>query len=123
MTKHQEAFDALKEALSAAPVLGYPDFFREFILETGASLNGLGAILSQQGKDGKIHVIAYASCCLHPSKGSMHNYSSAQLELLALKWAIMEKFWDYLLGSQFPNYMDINPLTYVQESKLGASQT
>ena len=50
--KHQEAFDALKEALSTAPVLGYPDFSREFILEIDASLNGLGVILSQQGKDG-----------------------------------------------------------------------
>ena len=61
MIKHQEAFDALKEALSTAPVPGYPNFIREFILETDASLNGLGAILSQQYKDGNICVIAYAS--------------------------------------------------------------
>ena len=52
----------------------------------------------------------------------MHNYSSAKLELLVLKWAVTEKFHDYLLGSWFQVYMDNNLLTYVQESKLGASQ-
>ena len=51
----------------------------------------------------------------------MHNYSSAKLELLALKWAVTEKFRDYLLGSRFQVYMDNNPLAYVQESKLGVS--
>ena len=39
-----------------------------------------------------------------------------------LKWAVTEKFRDYLLGLQFQVYMDNNLLTYVQESKLGASQ-
>ena len=52
----------------------------------------------------------------------MHNYSSAKLELLALKWAVTEKFQDYLLGLRFQVYTDNNLLTYVQESKLGASQ-
>ena len=70
-TKHQDAFDALKEALSTAPVLGYPDFSREFILEIDASLKGLGTVLSQQGKDGQIRVIAYASRSLRPSERSM----------------------------------------------------
>ena len=121
-TKHQEAFDALKEALSAAPVLGYPDFSREFILEVDASLNGLGTILSQQGKDRQICVIAYASHSLCPSERSMHNYSSVKLELLVLKWAVTEKFRDYLLDSQFQVYTDNNQLTYIMESKLGASQ-
>ena len=52
----------------------------------------------------------------------MHNYSSAKLELLALKLAVTEKFRDYLLGSKFTVYTDNNPLAYVKESKLGVAQ-
>ena len=115
-------FHALKEALSTAPVLGYPDFSREFILETDVSLNGLGTILSQQGNERKIHVIAYASHTLCPSERLACNYSSAKLELLALKLVVMEKFWDHLLGSQFQVYTGNNPLIYVQESNLGVLQ-
>ena len=122
MPECQQAFDALKEALVTASVLGYPDFNREFVLETDASLQGLGVVLSQQDKTGKLCVIAYASRSLHPSERSMHNYSSAKLELLVLKWAVTEKFCDYLLGSKCHIYMDNSPLAYVRESKLGASQ-
>ena len=52
----------------------------------------------------------------------MHNYSSAKLELLALKWAVTEKFRDYLLGSKFTVYTDNNPLANVQTNKLGVCQ-
>ena len=52
----------------------------------------------------------------------MRNYSSAKLELLALKWAVTEKFRDYLLRSKFTVYTDNNPLAYIQTSKLGVSQ-
>ena len=46
----QEGFDALKHALTTAPVLAYPDYTQPFILETDASLKDLGAVLSQKGK-------------------------------------------------------------------------
>ena len=87
VSEHQKAFDTLKIALTTAPVLGYPDFNREFILETDASLRGLGAVLSQVDEDSKVHVIAYSSQTLRPSEKSIHNYSSAKVKLLALKWA------------------------------------
>ena len=70
----------------------------------------------------KVCVVAYASQTLRPSEQSMRNYSSAKLELLALKWAVTEKFRDYLLGSKFKVYTDNNPLAYIQRSKLGESQ-
>ena len=89
--EHQQAFDALKEALVTAPVLGYPDFKRESMLETDASLQGLGAVLSQQDETVKLHVIPYASWSLCPSERSTCNYSSAKLELLVLKWTFIGK--------------------------------
>ena len=108
--------------MTSAPVLGYPDFSHPFELEMDASLQGLGTILSQRDKTGTSHVIAFASRSLQSRKHSMCNYSSAKLELLALKWAVTEKLRDYLLGSMFTVYTDNNPLAYVKESKLGAAQ-
>ena len=75
--QHQQAFNTLNEALVTAPVLGYPDFNREIMLETDASLQGLGAVLSQDETQ-KLHIIAYASQSLNPSERSMQNYSSAK---------------------------------------------
>ena len=98
---HQVAFDTLKIVLTTVPVFGYPNFNREFILETDASLKGLGAVLSQQDNTSKVHVIAYITQTLRPSEQPMHNYSSVKLELLALKWVVTEKFRDCLLGSKF----------------------
>ena len=101
MQEHQQAFSALKEALVTAPVQGYPDFSREFVLDSDTSLQGLGAVLSHQDETGRLHVIAYVSQSLHPSERSMYIYSSVKLELLVLKWVVTEKFCDYLLGSKF----------------------
>ena len=118
----QEGFDALKHTLTTAPVLAYPDYTQPFILETNASLKGLGAVLSQKGKDGEVRVIAYASRSLRPSKRSMRDYSSAKIKLMALKWSVCEKFKDYLLGSKFTVFTDNNPLVYVKTSKLGTAE-
>ena len=49
---------------------------------------------------------------LKPYEKSLRNYSSAKLELLALKWAVCDKFKDYLISSKFTVLTDNNPLTY-----------
>lgn len=50
----------------------------------------------------------------------MDNYSSMKLECLALKWAVCEKFREYLLGNPFTVYTDNNHLCHLQTSKVGA---
>lgn len=121
--EHDDAFETLKAKLVSPPVLGYPDFKEPFILETDASHQGLGAVLSQQ-QGGKLVVLAYASRGLKPHEKNMDNYSSTKLELLALKWAITEKFRDLLIGAEFVVWTDNNPLSYLlSTAKLGATET
>lgn len=116
----QRSFEKLKNLLTSAPILAYPDYNQPFILETDASNEGLGAVLSQE-QDGKVKVIGYASRGLRGGEHNMDNYSSRKLELLAVKWAICEKFREYLMGSTFVVFTDNNPLTYLQsKSKLKA---
>ncbi|KAL2093598.1 hypothetical protein ACEWY4_010910 [Coilia grayii] len=117
----QSAFDHLKQALLAAPILAYADFQLPFRVYTDASLHGLGAVLAQV-QDGKERVIAYASRSLHASERNDQNYSSFKLELLALKWAVTEKFKDYLWGAQFTVFTDNNPLVHLDTATLGATE-
>ena len=114
------AFASLKDRLTTAPVLAYANFKLPFIIEIDASYHGLGAVLSQE-QDGRRRPIAFASRGLRHSERNMDNYSSMKLEFLALKWAVTEKFREYLLGHHFTVYTDNNPLSYVQTTaKLAA---
>jgi transposase InsO family protein len=118
----EKAFETLKLRLTTAPILGYPDFTKPFILETDASLDGLGAVLSQKQENGVV-VLGYASRGLRGSERNMENYSSMKLELLALYWAITVKFRDLLWGLNFTVFTDNNPLSYLHTTaKLGATE-
>ena len=77
------AFQGLKMKCLTVPVLAFTDFKKPFLLETDASIEGLGAVLSQEQDDGRYHPVAYASRGL---KGGEVKYHSSKLEFLALKW-------------------------------------
>jgi len=114
----EQTFVKLKDLLCSPPILGYPEFYSPFELHTDASGKGLGAVLYQV-QDGKKRVISYASRSLSKSE---KNYSAFKLEFLALKWAVTEKFRDYLLRNKFVVYTDNNPLTHILTSaKLEAT--
>ena len=94
--KAKEAFSLLKQALLQAPVLKFADYSKPFMLETDASSDGLGAVLLQEGEDGKLHPIAYGSQSLTKAE---RNYHSGKTEFLTLKWAITDHFKEYLIHS------------------------
>ena len=120
--KCQEAFQALKTALTTAPVLGFADFSLPFTLEVDASLQGLGAVLSQV-QDGRSMVIAYASRGLSRTERKYdEKHSSRKLELLALKWAVADKFRSYLLGKPFTVWTDNSPLSHLNSAKLSVTE-
>ena len=56
-----EAFQALKQACMSSPVLAFADYTKDFLLQTDASKEGLGAVLSQKQADGHYHPVAYGS--------------------------------------------------------------
>uniref|UniRef100_A0A8C7YML0 Gypsy retrotransposon integrase-like protein 1 n=1 Tax=Oryzias sinensis TaxID=183150 RepID=A0A8C7YML0_9TELE len=80
-------------------------------------MNGLGAVLNQEHPEG-LKPVAFASRKLSDSE---RNYPVHQLEFLALKWSVVDKFHDYLYGAKFTVRTDNNPLTYVlTTAKLNA---
>ncbi|XP_016706933.1 uncharacterized protein [Gossypium hirsutum] len=68
--------NVVEALLTEAPVLVQPESGKEFVVYSGASLNGLGCVLMEEGK-----VIAYASRRLKPHE---KNYPTHDSELAAI---------------------------------------
>ncbi|GBM66822.1 Retrovirus-related Pol polyprotein from transposon 297 [Araneus ventricosus] len=87
---------SLKQALTSAPILTYPRIDKDLILDTDASNEGIGALLSQNiGNEER--VIAYFSKRLGEPE---RNYCVTRKELLAIVKSI-EHFHHYLYGRKF----------------------
>ena len=106
----REAINILKGKVQSTPVLVFLDFDKPFLLETDASKEGLGAVLSQKQSDGHYHPVTFGSHSLTPLE---KNYHSSKLEFLSPKWSITEHFKKYLVYSPFVVQTDNNPLAYV----------
>ena len=101
----QRAFDTLRDLLVNTPILAFPDFSEDFLLETDASRSGLGAVLAQK-VDGLTRPVAYASRTLQPHEA---NYGATELEALGVVWAV-KHFRPYLYGHRCEVYTDHSAL-------------
>ena len=106
----QDAFNKLRQCLCSAPVLAYPDFSRQFILDTDASDVGIGAVLSQVDAEGHERVIAYGSCALSKAE---RRYCVTRRELLAVV-VFSRQYRPYLVGQKFLLRTDHGSLVWLR---------
>ncbi|CAB0016071.1 unnamed protein product [Nesidiocoris tenuis] len=108
----EQAFAQLKTLLTSSPVMAVPNFELPFVVQTDASVQGLGAVLTQRFHDGE-KVIAYASRKL---TGLERAYTATELECLAVLFAV-ERFRPYLEGCRFTVITDHHALKWLKEIK------
>lgn len=104
----QKSFDELKRRLIQNVQLFYPDFTKEFFIESDSSSKGLAAVLYQKEGDVK-HVIEYASRTL---SGPESRYATVELELLAVIFSV-RKWHSWLVGNHFVVVTDHRGLVYL----------
>lgn len=102
-------FQALKTALSTAPVLALPDFSKTFTVETDASNLGIGAVLMQDN-----HPICFINRALGPRHQALSVYEK---ELLAVVHAV-QTWHAYLAHRPFIIKTDQKSLKFLMEQKI-----
>ena len=117
----QDTVNEVIDYLKSPDFLVFPDFSLPFSLNIDACQKGLGAVLYQR-QNNKDKVISFGSRTLKEAEQKYHLHSG-KLEFLALKWAVTDKYSDYLsFGPPFTVFTDNNPLTYVMSTaKLNAT--
>ncbi|ROL42288.1 Transposon Tf2-6 polyprotein [Anabarilius grahami] len=110
------AFEALKNAFTTAPLLVHPNPELPFVVEVDASTTGVGAVLSQkQGTPSRLHPCAFFSRKLNPAEV---NYDIGDRELLAVKLALEE--WRHWLEGAKHSFLvltDHKNLEYLKAAK------
>ena len=108
----EDSFKTLKTKLTETPILTHPDFSLPFILDTDASHQAVGAVLSQV-QDGNEKVVAYASKALSNSE---RKYCVTRKELLAVV-TFIKHFRHFLYGHKFVVRTDHSSLRWLLRFK------
>ena len=108
-----EAFQTLKDKMTKTPILAYPDFEKEFILDTDASFDTIGAVLAQKDAYGRERVIAYGS---HKMNKHELGYCITRKELLAIYY-FTQHFKHFLYGKKFLLRTDHKAITFMMTTK------
>uniref|UniRef100_A0A7E4ZU05 RNA-directed DNA polymerase n=1 Tax=Panagrellus redivivus TaxID=6233 RepID=A0A7E4ZU05_PANRE len=105
----EDAFKQLIQRLTSAPILVQPDYSKEFVVHTDASLSAIGGAIMQEDKEGQLKAIGYASRTLTDAE---KNYPAVEAELLAIVF-VLKQFKHILYGSNILLKTDHKPLVYL----------
>ena len=108
----QDAFDILKDTLTKAPILGFPNTTDQYWLDCDASSFGISGVLSQI-QDGTERVIAYFSKTLNRAQ---RQSCVTRRELLAIVESV-KHFHQYLYGVEFIVRTDHGSITWLRNFK------
>ena len=108
----QLAFDKIREILASDVVLAHPDFDLPFIIQTDASKEGIGAVLTQRDKNGRERIICCASRTLSRDESK---WSIPHIEALGIIWGC-ETFRPYVIGQHFTVETDHGSLRWLMEN-------
>ena len=107
------SFSKIERKMIDTPILAYPDFEKEFILDTDASFDTIGAVLSQKDTYGRERVIAYGS---HKMNKHELGYCVTRKELLAIYY-FTQNFKHVLYGKRFLLRTDHKAITFMLNTK------
>ena len=107
--EHNQTFDSIKKEIVQAPILRYHDPKKAAVLQTDASIKGLGTYLLQDG-----HPVYFASKSLQDAECG---YVTIEPKALVVTWA-MEKFCHFLYASHFTLETDQKPLETIIAKSL-----
>ena len=108
----ESAFNNLKDRLTKAPILRFPQFDKEFTLSVDSSDYSIGFVLSQE-HEGKQHPICFGGRALRDNELKWH---ITDKEGLALVEGI-QHFRHYLANSKFTVFTDNVSVKYLQKLK------
>ena len=105
-----QSFATLRNHLSSAPLLRYPDFSKTFFVKTDFSHLAIGAVLTQFDDTGNEYPVAYLS---RRCQGKESTYSARRGEAVAL-WYSVKRWRPFLEGVHFKVVSDHLSLAFLR---------
>jgi hypothetical protein len=98
----------LKQALISAPVLLHPDHTKPFTVYCDASKHAIGGMLSQKGREGKMHPVAFGSYCF---SAAQRQWTTEEKETYSVVHFITKVWRHFLAAAPFTVVTDHKNIT------------